>query len=46
MSWLDRVRNALPFTEKRDTPDNLWIKCPSCSEMLFTKEYEENLNVC
>jgi acetyl-CoA carboxylase carboxyl transferase subunit beta len=46
MSWLDRVRNALPFTEKRDSPDNLWIKCPSCSEMLFTKEYEDNLNVC
>ena len=46
MSWLTRVRNALPFQDKRDTPDNLWIKCPSCSEMLFTKEYEENLNVC
>lgn len=46
MSWLNRVRNALPFTPKRDTPDNLWIKCPSCSEMLFTKEYEDNLSVC
>jgi len=46
MSWIDRVRKALPFKDKRDTPDNLWIKCPSCSEMLFTKEYEENLNVC
>ena len=46
MSWLNRVRKALPFQDKRNTPDNLWIKCPSCSEMLFTKEYEENLNVC
>ena len=46
MSWLDRVRNALPFTEKRDTPDNLWTSCPSCKEMLFTKEYEENISVC
>jgi acetyl-CoA carboxylase carboxyl transferase subunit beta len=46
MSWLDRVRKALPFTEKRDTPDNLWTSCPSCKEMLFTKEYEENLSVC
>ncbi|WP_374279874.1 acetyl-CoA carboxylase, carboxyltransferase subunit beta [Novosphingobium sp.] len=46
MSWLDRVRKALPFQDKRDTPDNLWIKCPSCSEMLFTKEYEDNQNVC
>jgi acetyl-CoA carboxylase carboxyl transferase subunit beta len=46
MSWITRVRNALPFTPKRDTPDNLWVKCPSCSEMLFTKEYEDNLSVC
>lgn len=46
MSWINRVRNALPFTPKRDTPDNLWIKCPSCSEMLFTKDYEDNLSVC
>ncbi|MGH6786843.1 MAG: acetyl-CoA carboxylase, carboxyltransferase subunit beta [Novosphingobium sp.] len=46
MSWLDRVRNSLPFTAKRDTPDNLWIKCPGCSEMLFTREFEENLSVC
>ena len=46
MSWLDRVRNALPFQDKRDTPDNLWTSCPSCKEMLFTKEYEENLSVC
>ena len=46
MSWIDRVRNSLPFTTKRDTPDNLWVKCPSCKEMLFTKEYEDNLSVC
>ena len=47
MSWLNRVRNALPFGgAKRETPDNLWIKCPHCGEMLFTKDYEANLNVC
>jgi acetyl-CoA carboxylase carboxyl transferase subunit beta len=46
MSWLTRVRNSLPFQTKRDTPDNLWTKCPGCSEMLFTKEFEENMSVC
>ncbi|MFM5930231.1 MAG: acetyl-CoA carboxylase, carboxyltransferase subunit beta [Novosphingobium sp.] len=46
MSWLTKVRNSLSRVTKRDTPDNLWIKCPSCKEMLFTKEYEENLSVC
>ncbi|MFV0645849.1 MAG: acetyl-CoA carboxylase, carboxyltransferase subunit beta [Sphingomonadaceae bacterium] len=46
MSWLTRVRNSLPFSSKKDTPDNLWTKCPNCSEMLFTREYEENMSVC
>jgi acetyl-CoA carboxylase carboxyl transferase subunit beta len=46
MSWLNRVRNSLPFLPKRETPDNLWVKCPGCQEMLFIKEYEDNLEVC
>jgi acetyl-CoA carboxylase carboxyl transferase subunit beta len=46
MSWLTRVRNALPFGTKRETPDNLWVKCPRCHDMLFSKEYEANLYVC
>jgi len=46
MSWLTRVRERLPFAKRRETPDNLWVKCPSCQEMLFTREYEENLSVC
>jgi acetyl-CoA carboxylase carboxyl transferase subunit beta len=46
MSWLDKVRNSLPFAVKRETPDNLWHKCPSCGVMIFTREYEENQSVC
>ncbi len=46
MSWLSRVRNRLSFLPKRDTPENLWVKCPGCNEMLFAKEYEANLYVC
>lgn len=46
MSWITRIRKSLPFTAKRETPDNLWVKCPACKEMLFVREYEENLSVC
>lgn len=46
MSWLTRVRNSIPFLPKRETPDNLWHKCPECEAMVFTKEYEDNLYVC
>jgi acetyl-CoA carboxylase carboxyl transferase subunit beta len=46
MSWLTRVRNSLTFGKKRETPEDLWVKCPGCNEMLFTREYEANLYVC
>ena len=46
MSWLNRVRNSIPFLPKRETPDNLWHKCRNCSAMVFTKEWEDNDSVC
>ncbi|WP_109806845.1 acetyl-CoA carboxylase, carboxyltransferase subunit beta [Sphingosinithalassobacter portus] len=45
-TWLGRVRNALAYVTKRETPDNLWHKCKGCGTMVFTKELEENLHVC
>ena len=46
MNWFTRVRNSLPFVPKRTTDDTLWIKCPSCQEMIFAQEYHDNLDVC
>jgi len=46
MSWLTRVRNAIPFVPKAQTAENLWHKCKGCGQMVFTKELEENLYVC
>ena len=46
MSWLNRLRPKLSFLQKRDTPDNLWHKCKSCGQMVFRKEFTENLSVC
>ncbi len=48
MSWLTRVRNAIPFIARPAdaTTDNLWHKCPSCGQMIFQKEWDENLSVC
>ncbi len=48
MSWLTNV--VLPkiraVVAKREVPDNLWDKCPSCGQMLFHRELEANLHVC
>jgi len=34
------------FRKKRDIPGGLWMKCPACAKMLFTKTVEDNLRVC
>jgi acetyl-CoA carboxylase carboxyl transferase subunit beta len=48
MSWLTeyvrpRIRNLLG---RRDVPDNLWVQCANCQQMLFVKELAANLRVC
>ena len=46
MNWFTRVRSSLGIGPKRATEKDLWVKCPACMEMLFAKEYAENLQVC
>lgn len=46
MSWLTRVRNSIAAIAKREGPDNLWHKCPGCAQMVFVKEFEDNMSVC
>ena len=33
-------------SKKREIPEGLWTKCPSCDGMIFDKELDENLKVC
>ena len=33
-------------TKKREIPEGLWTKCPTCETMMFDKELDENLKVC
>jgi acetyl-CoA carboxylase carboxyl transferase subunit beta len=32
--------------EKKEIPEDLWIKCPNCGETLFTKELKRRLGIC
>ena len=33
-------------TRQREVPDNMWVKCPRCNDLLYNKEFERNLKVC
>src|SRR5215467_7444058 len=47
MNWISnvvrpKIRNMLV---RRDTPENLWIKCPETGQLVFYKDVEANLFV-
>ena len=48
MSWLSNfVRPKLrALIKKSDTPNNLWIKCNSCGQMVYNKDLFQSMNVC
>jgi acetyl-CoA carboxylase carboxyl transferase subunit beta len=49
MSWLKKIIPQIrtETTERKKAfPEGLWITCPSCSEVLYSKDLEHNLRVC
>jgi acetyl-CoA carboxylase carboxyl transferase subunit beta len=46
MAWFKRKKENLNPIDKADVPDGLWLKCDSCSEMIYKKELEKNHSVC
>lgn len=43
MNWISEVvRPRIKTLFKRETPENLWVKCPDSGQMVFHKEVEGN----
>jgi acetyl-CoA carboxylase carboxyl transferase subunit beta len=45
-SFIKKPKMGTGKSKKREIPEGLWTKCPSCSTMVFDKELDENLKVC
>ena len=46
MSWFKRIKQGITTREKKETPEGLWYKCPSCKAILTTNEHTDNFFVC
>jgi acetyl-CoA carboxylase carboxyl transferase subunit beta len=49
VSWLSKVvRPKLRelVGGQREIPDNLWLKCQQCAQLIFHRDLERNLQVC
>jgi acetyl-CoA carboxylase carboxyl transferase subunit beta len=44
--FVKKQKLGVSQSKKKEIPEGLWTKCPSCSEMIFDKELDENLQVC
>lgn len=47
-SWFKRIKKGISTktSEKKETPEGLWVKCPDCNFICTVTELRENLFVC
>ncbi|HEX4875301.1 MAG TPA: acetyl-CoA carboxylase, carboxyltransferase subunit beta [Chitinophagaceae bacterium] len=47
-SWFRRIKKGIntKTSEKKETPEGLWVKCPECNHICTGSDLKENLAVC
>lgn len=48
MGWFKRIKEGITTStkEKKETPEGLWYKCPSCKKIIPSNEHKDNAYVC
>ncbi len=46
MAWFLRTKDNITEKTQREMPDGLWTKCPTCSDIIYKRQLEENLFSC
>jgi acetyl-CoA carboxylase carboxyl transferase subunit beta len=46
--WFKRIRKGIHTStaDKKETPEGLWTKCPTCNHICTSSELKENLYIC
>ena len=47
MAWFKKAKKPIePPADKSRVPEGLWVKCPSCSQIIYNKDLAASLSVC
>jgi acetyl-CoA carboxylase carboxyl transferase subunit beta len=47
MAWFKKVRKPIEGkADKSRVPEGLWVKCPSCGQIIYNKDLAASLSVC
>ena len=46
--WFKRIKRGIttPTADKKETPEGLWTKCPTCNHICTSTELKESLYIC
>ena len=45
MAWFKKTRKPIAGTAEKPSrvPEGLWVKCPGCTQIIYNKDLEQNL---
>ena len=49
MAWFRKTKKPKPIREDgghSKVPEGLWVKCPACKDVIYSKELERHLKIC
>jgi acetyl-CoA carboxylase carboxyl transferase subunit beta len=48
VAWFKKVRKPIEPQAKKESrvPEGLWVKCPSCAEIIYNKDLAATISVC
>jgi len=48
MAWFKKTRKPIEPTGEKPSrvPEGLWVKCPGCTQIIYNKDLDKNLQVC
>jgi acetyl-CoA carboxylase carboxyl transferase subunit beta len=47
MAWFKKVRKPIePPNKESRVPEGMWVKCPSCGQIIYNKDLAASLSVC
>jgi len=47
MAWFKKIRKPIEGAgDKSRVPEGLWVKCPSCGQIIYNKDLAASLSVC
>jgi acetyl-CoA carboxylase carboxyl transferase subunit beta len=46
MNWFNKLKSGIRTLARRRMPDNLWVKCEHCEQIVYREQLEQNTGIC